>query len=698
MKMFRPVLFALGVLVLSAFPTAFGGEPEEAPANSVPPAWRAEWENPSAASRPLQIVHGRTIDTKQAAYYRDVCGLGGVVVSVAAENGYVRSDANWEKCAENVRQARAAGLRVWFYDELAWPSLSAGGAVLERDPSLESLELVWDADAEEPFYVRPSYEYTFASMDTLRTARRHPNPLDPKATDMFLEVTHRRFQKALGPELYDQVEAFFTDEPTLLGISLLRILTPEERKKYGEADLLDWTKKQLPAVPWRADMEERYREAYGEALRPDFASLFRGDSEKDRKVRRNFWSLIARLNADSYFGEIRRFCQSDPNGPIASGHTLCEESPILSVPLDGNKLSVLKQFQIPGQDLLNSEPAAQFRSHWITSAFPASAASFIGARKVMTEISDHVQRHAETPRVATLEEMRTTAALMASWGVTEFTLYYSISGGEEFPYRNEETHRNYCDFVGRLNAVLRDAEPVRPLLLYYPIELLQEEYLPMAGTFRSDAESPRMRDAAMSLMTIGGALCSAQIPFLLVDDETLGELAANGEAPGTGGRTVRTAADYSGILYPTGIERGAKSATAAGLPEMFAKDFPEENRAQKAAEAAASLAGPRLVFDPPANRLGLGAFVRDGRLVFLVVNASKEAYDGTARVNLPKGASFDGERFRFDGQADAPTIPVDGVWSALNPTDGGAAAISSDGGALPLRLEAGESLLLVSPK
>lgn len=698
MKNFRSVSLVLLGFVLLTISPAFGDEPEGTPLNPVPAAWRAEWKNPSAASRPLQIVHGRPIDAERAAYYRDVCGLGGVVVSAAAENGYVRNAENWKKCAENVRQARSAGLRVWFYDELAWPSLSAGGAVLERDPSLESLELVWDANAEEKFYVRPSYEYTFASMDTLRTARRHPNPLDPRATEMFLEVTHRRFQKALGPELYDQVEAFFTDEPTLLGISLLRILTPEERKKYGEADPLDWNKKQLPAVPWRADLEERYRETYGEELRPDFASLFQGDSANDRRVRRNFWSLVARLNADSYFGVIRRFCQSDPNGPAASGHTLCEESPILSVPLDGNKLSVLKEFQIPGQDLLNSDPAAQFGNHWMTSAFPASAASFIGARKVMTEISDHIQRHADPPRIATLEEMRTTAALMASWGVTEFTLYYAVSGGKEFPYRNEETHREYCGFVGRLNAVLRDAEPVRPLLLYYPIELLQEEYLPMAGTFRSDAESLRMRDAARSLLTIGSALCSAQIPFLLVDGETVGELAANTVSPGKGGRTVRSVADYSGILYPAGIERAAEKKSAADLPEIFASDLPEEDRARKAAEAAAPLAGPRLVFDPPESRLGLGAFVRDGRLVFLVVNASKKEYRGTARVILPKGASFDGRRFRFDGKSNGKPIPTDGVWSVLNPIDGAAAVISAENSAFPLQLGTGESLLLVSPE
>lgn len=507
-KKIAAVLLTLSLLIMCRSNSFSADPPKKDPVSS----WMQEWKNPSNGMRPLQIIHGTRIDETVATRYRDKIGIGGFVVNVKGSNGYIRNKDNWKEFVESVRQARKAGMRIWIYDELGWPSLGAGGVVLEKDPSLESLELVYDQAAKEKFYVRKSYEYTFASMDSLRTARRHPNPLDPKAVAKFLEVTHQRYRDELGPDLYHQVEAFFTDEPTMLGFSLLSIKTKEEREKFGITDPLDWNKKMLPAVPWRADLEDQYKSRYGEDLRSNFLSLFEGDTDKDRIVRGRFWKMIAEINTDSYFGGIRRFCESDPAGPRASGHTLAEESALLTVPIDGNKLAALKQFQIPGQDLLTSNPADQFAGHWMTNAWPCSASWLIGERRAMTEVSDHVQRHGNPSRLATIDEMRSVAGMMASWGITEFTLYYSVHGGKKFPNRNESAHKEYCDFVGRMNAILRPATPVRKVLLYYPIDLLQQEYIPMAGHFQGRKQSQRMQDLSRAFGSAGWSLNMARIP------------------------------------------------------------------------------------------------------------------------------------------------------------------------------------------
>ena len=645
---------ALGLLALGSLPL-FADEP----------VWKGEWDSPSAQNRPLQIIHGRTLDETTCAYFRDTCGLGGVVVSVPAENGYVQNEANWAKTAENITAALQASLRVWFYDELAWPSLSAGGATLARNPALESLELAWDKDAPEPFTVRTSYEYTFASMDKLRQALRHPNPLDPAATETFLDTTHRKLRETLGADLYHRVEAFFTDEPTLLGFSLLPILTPQEREKYRVADPLDWSKPILPTVVWRDGLEQLYAETYGSKL--DKNALFTGQSDEAKKVRRNFWSLIGQLNADSYFGTIRRYCESDAEGPVASGHTLCEESLSLAVPVDGNKLEVLKEFQLPGQDLLNSEPKAQLEGHWATNALPVSAAYFIGQRRVMTEISDHIQRHSSTPRLASLDEMCAAAGIMASWGITEFTLYYSINGAKEFPYRTEATHHAYCDFVGRLNSILRTAEPVRPLLLYYPIEIMQEEYLPMAGTIQTSNYSEKAKATDRSFRFIGIALSKAQIPFLVVDKQTLGELAENeAGSKNPHSRTVRKLSDFSGLI----LSANAPEDVSAGTLPRFCADGNEAAFAPETiAETLASAAGPRLLLDPPTQEIALGAFVRDNALIFTLVHTGSEPWSGTARLALPSQCAFSDGRFHFGQEGTIPFGP-DSTLTRLNPATG----------------------------
>ena len=652
--------------------SAAAEEPKETAAE---PSWMAQWREPSNEMRPLQMAHGKPLSEELLKLYHDDCGLGGLVVCVNSGSGYIRNFHHWQAFVENVKKLRQANMRVWIYDELFWPSLCAGGVVLEQDPTLESLELVYDKDAPEPFYVRPSYEYTFASMDLLRPARRHPNPLDPKATAKFLEVTHERYRRELGPDLYHQVEAFFTDEPTLLGCSVLAILTPEERKK-GEVDPLDWNKKMLPAVPWYEPFESMYQARYGEALRPNFHSLFEGDTDKDRQVRRNFWEMVTAQHQSSYFGGLRRFCESDPQGPVTSGHTLLEEEPWISVATDGNKLEMLKEFQLPGQDLLNSNPEEQLGHHSLTNAYPCSAAWLTGGRRVMTEVSDFFNRP-----FATVEWMKTTAGCMAAWGVTEFMLYYEINGGSAAPYRNGASHKAYCDFVGHLNAVLREAQPIRTVALYLPMEILQEEYKPMAGQIDWNRVSKRAQECNVSFKCVCSMLTQAQIPFVLVDDQTLNEMIANGAGKENTSRTKRSDFDITAVIYPRYVERKNYAWNNKNVKEIYLDQTLNWHLPETWLELLKDAAGPRLELPPSSRDFVAGTFERDGKLIFCLVNARKVNYEGTARVVSAV------EKYSMK----------EGTWQVLDPETGKITPVETRDGALPLRVEAGKTVILVSP-
>ncbi len=605
---------------------SFGEDP------GIPASWLKEWKSPSAEMRPLQIVHGGVVhyDTpEKMAYFKDECGLGGIVCNVGSDK-YLYNDAVWKSFVDAVRSARSLGLRVWIYDEDGYPSPEAGGVVLRDHPELECLALVYDKDrADEPFYVRPAYEFTHAS-NNFAAARRYPNLLDPRATERFLEVTHAQYRDRLGKELFDQVEAFFTDEPSLNAINIGQI--PEDvRKNVRVDDPLDPDLKPLPMVPWCDDLPERYREKYGEDLTPLRKSLFEGDSETDKQVRQNFWSLIGELTRDRFYGGIQQWCAANgsstptldsPELPLrvaSSGHTLHEEPTHAHVALDGNKLEVLKRMDVPGLDMLSSDPKHAVWGAWRAAAFPASVAWGTGRRLVMTEVSDFSQKMGGSGP-ADLKTMCAASAWQAAWGVTEFTLYYGIKD------RDEATHKKYCDYVGRLNAILREARPVYEVMLYYPIAEMQAEYLPQAEPLDLQKQSPKMRELVANFEQTGQWLVQHQVPFVITD------------------------------IKPD----------AAEMEKWWFVEMPDEVQ---------NLSLDKLPHIAPANSwITLGRFQRDMSDIFLLLNAGDEFYEGTLSV-------------------PASTTPQD--WSILDPANGDISPVTQTNDTIPVKLRPKQALIYV---
>ena len=237
-----------------------------------------------------------------------------------------------------------------------------------------------------------------------------------------------------------------------------------------------------------------------------------GDSSEDRQVRHQFWSLIADLMAERYFGALQQWCSS--HSVASSGHTLWEEAVIHHVPLEGNALKALGRMDIPGLDMLSSDPEAVLHSGWLTAALPCSAAELSGGRRVMTEVSDFSQKMGGSGP-AGVPEMQATAAWQAVWGVTEFTLYYGMQD------RSRDDYRAYCEYVGRLNALLKPARRVAEVLLYYPIHDLWSEYLPVAEPLKLESQSARAQQLVRSFLKLGQHLQRNQIPFTIVDHEQL---------------------------------------------------------------------------------------------------------------------------------------------------------------------------------
>jgi hypothetical protein len=585
----------------------------------LPAEWLAAWQAPPAADRPLQIVHGipaRRASVEGMRYYQER-GLGGIVCNVDFRD-YMQSDDHWKTLVAGVEACQELGLVVWLYDEKGYPSGAAGGMVLARNPAYEAQALCFDPDRPEPFVIRPAYEHTHAS-NNYHAARRYVDLLDEKAVACFLDVTHEAYWKRLEPHFGTTIEAIFTDEPSLMAVNIGQL--PESvRDRVRIQDPIDPNVQPLPSVPWNADLPKQYKARYGEDLLGHRESLFNGDTPKDRQVRRQFWALVSDLVADRYYGQIHTWCRA--HRIASTGHKLHEESILHHVPLDGNGLKVLGRMDIPGLDMLSSNPEVVIHSGWMTAAVPNSAALLQGRRRVMTEVSDFSQRMGGDGPVD-LAAMQATAAWQAAWGVTDFTLYYRPDD------RSVEDYRAYCEFVGRLNAVLKPARRAPRVLLYYPIYDLWAEYRPVAERLSLASQSDRARQIVSSFMRLGQTLQRRQIPFCLVDHETLAgaDLKADGNLNLAG-------QDFSALVLPACIEL---PEPVSGVVERFRQASGQVLSDSDTTPLSAASLDDKFKADyrfvPPSDRITLGRFVRSAHTVLLVVNVGNRPYEGRLAVS-----------------------------------------------------------------
>lgn len=605
----------------------------ERAAPELPKGWLAAWNSPPAELRPLQIVHGLAPNqaTVEGMEKLKELGLGGIVCNVNF-NQYMRSEEHWKTLVNAVEACKKTGLVVWIYDEDGYPSGAAGGLVLEKDAKFEALALAYDASQANPFILRPSYEHTHAS-NNVYAARRYPNLLNAKAVDYFVEVTHEAYWKRLERHFGGTIKALFTDEPSLMATNIGQI-AEHIRKNVRTIDPLDENVKALPSVPWVSDLADKYRERYGEDILSDRKSLFVGDSERDRKVRRQYWRLVTDLFAERYYGKLRKW--AGEHKVASSGHLLWEEQVVHAVSLEGNPLKMLMLMDIPGLDMLNSEPEAVIHTGWLTASLPGSAAIFNGGRRVMTEVSDFSQTIGGQGPVS-LAQMCATAAWQAAMGVTEFTLYYNRGK------RTAADYRAYCDYVGRLNALLREARPEPRVLLYYPIYDAWSEFLPVAEKLTVGSQSPRMKEVVNSFMSLGQRLTRRQIPFALADHELLAGARVRGNQLSIGDRF------FEGLVLPSGVELPRDAARRVERFKAGGGKVGQGGDLIKSFEFSRILSGG-------GERVVVGRFSRDRRELLLIVNVGGEA------VNTVVTAQRAGQWLRADPATGVVTpVEADGA-------------------------------------
>jgi len=668
----KPGLFLVGVILGMLLAEPFG---LVSPcAAQMPAEWEGLWRQPPLADRPMQIVHSLTpglavVDsmaqilqqpaeqpkTDEGLGYYLRRGRGGLVCNVSFQD-YLESETHWKSLVQVVALCARLGMPVWIYDEKGYPSGAAGGLVLQDHPELEALVLARDPKQSPEFFLRRAFEHTHAA-NNYHAVRRYPNLLDGRAVARFIRLTHQAYYDRLKEHFGKTIVAFFTDEPSLMAVDLGPIPEPAG-SKVPVQDRPDPNMPKLPTVPWCNDLEQVYRQRWGQELKPHLRSLFEGELPEDRCIRRQFWAVVADLTADRYFGALQDWCRK--HGVASSGHNLAEESILFHVPLYGNGLKAISRMDIPGLDLLSSDPESVQQVHWMTTAMPLSGALLEGRRRVMTEVSDFTQKMFG-PGPVGLAEMQAVAGWQAAWGVTEFTLYY-------YPEDHSiDENWRYGQFVGRLNTILKSALPKPETALYYPIYDLWAEYRPVAGPLRHTHGTPKMQQIVGSFNRLGQSLQMNQIPFVLVDHEYLqkAEITPTGTLR-IGQVEIKTLVAPAGVEWPESLQSRLEAFQQKG--GRLVQDSPQQPIHR---QNLRQVLQPAVRIEPACPWITLGHFVRQDHTIFILVNMGKEAYEGSLQ----------------GGPA--------GPWSQLDPATGQSQQLSASAQGIPLRLSARQTLLWV---
>jgi hypothetical protein len=468
--------------------------------------------------RPLQIIPafedwaGTSDDVirKNVRALRDT-GLGGLVTNVNLKD-YLRDEKAWEVFRRGVTIAHEEGLRVWIYDEEGYPSGAAGGLVLEQMPSAEAQGLirVVDPGGGVHYDVIQLYEGTHATGNFYKK-RHYINILDPAGVATFLAVTHDHYARVLEP-IATYVEAFFTDEPSLISTYI-----PKDRD-YPQT------------LPWHPRLPEEFRTRKGYDLLPHRESLFLKTGPSDRKIRCDFYEVIADLCAETYFGGLQDWCHR--HHVASSGHLLGEETMVWQTDFDGDPFTCYRKFDIPGIDMILSDPVEILATeYFLVPKIAGSSARVQGTRRVMCEISDFFGMMDKKP--ATIDQMKCTAGILYSFGVTDLCSYYPLSLAPESKITSTEfspqVYKAWTENVTRLNAIFTSGTIDTRVALLYPMVSVWSHFTPSARSMYEPHPSADVRFLDGAFADLCRSLLQQQIDYDIIDERSLAAATIEGK-------------------------------------------------------------------------------------------------------------------------------------------------------------------------
>lgn len=315
-------------------------------------------------------------------------------------------------------------MKLWVYDELSWPSGTAGGRIPRdypeyrmwnirryeqilapgdkaRSATSDGSELIWGgvfdrgrrlqqifaADEEVRNDSGEELHAVMLRREIIRSVFFHnigtegtwnqEGTLDTLSFDgvrCWMGIIHEEYRKRFSQYFGKVVKGFFFDEPTMAALDRTHVL------------------------PWTGDLEDAFAKRYGYLCCPLLWTLF-DEADGAWQFRYDFWRLAGERFGEAFAGQLAKWCAE--NNLLLTGHGWPEEPACqrLMVNMNGDLYYQQRHLQVPGTDILRAETAyTEFsdlvkdhrgwpRNYLFSAKHPVSTARYNGARRTMVETS-----------------------------------------------------------------------------------------------------------------------------------------------------------------------------------------------------------------------------------------------------------------------------------------------------------------------
>ena len=399
----------------------------------------------------------------------------------------------------SVEIAKSNNMDIWIYDEVNWPSGTAGGVVTENKKFRQKIMRVGyeyelkgintvkidanyskemiaiyavDFDKNEIVNLNKhmiagkiNYDLPYKANwkiigiekeDVWANEKYYLDYLNPDAVRSFIDIAYESYRK-----YFKDIEGFFTDEP---GLNYYLIFYGLDRKTYFWSDIIP----------------EAFLKRFGYELIDKIPAFFYKMGDLTRKVRLDFCSLVMDMFAKSYYEQIHTYCRE--NSLKFIGHAEDTDNIWRAARENLDIFKANYHFDYGGCDALFTQtwPGSTSLNTFISRRFATSISHLMGKERSMCEAFAMCD-----PWFLNLRKLKWLTDFMFVMGIDLIVIhgyYYSLRGFRKFESTPAHSHQvNFwkyyhilTEYMEQMCKILTGAKNQCDVAIYYPIKSLWE--------------------------------------------------------------------------------------------------------------------------------------------------------------------------------------------------------------------------------
>lgn len=393
-----------------------------------------------------------------------------------------------------VQDAEKLGMKVWLYDDGGWPSGSACGQVVNKNPDLVRQSLVRieiKLHADEIFEAPADCICAFiflndgnvkrllpdekikidennvkgeiykAEHENLRSINRpsYPDLLNPRTAKEFIKLSHEQYKKYLNEYFGNTIPLVFCDEAS------------------------------VNRLPWTDGLVSDFKKNKGYDIREYLPAIFDSNHQQSQRIRVDYYDWWSSRLAEAFFGQIQQWCRK--NNIFSAGHLGGEEFQLGPITCGfGNLMRILRKFDMPGVDtiwrhIFPGQKKISYDNVGLGGVLTLPGNTLIP--KYASSVAHQENRQwAITESFAiygsglTIEQMKWVTDYQYVRGINITTMGgYSLSTKDFFMYTQRPLAGPanplwkymdiYHEYIARLSYLLSRGKPFIETALYYPV-------------------------------------------------------------------------------------------------------------------------------------------------------------------------------------------------------------------------------------